>query len=109
MLKIFFILLGMLCSTGSFAELRLPSIIDDNMVLQQGKTNNIWGWATPGCIIKVLFRNKTYTAQTNKNGEWKVVLCPYKAWVAGNLEISAGIEKKVIKNILVGEVWICSG
>ena len=109
MLKIFFILLSMLYSTGSFATLKLPSVIDDNMVLQQGKANNIWGWATSGDQVTVLFRNKIYTAQTNKNGEWKVLLDPYKAWTTGNMEIVSKSEKKIIKNILVGEVWVCGG
>ncbi|CAN5771099.1 sialate O-acetylesterase [soil metagenome] len=109
MQKIIFILFISLLTSPSFASLRLPSIIDNNMVLQQGKSNNIWGWSEPGSAVTIRFNNKTYSALTNKHGEWKVVIAPCKAGSAGDMQIASGNETRVISNILAGEVWLCSG
>ncbi|MEO8771098.1 MAG: sialate O-acetylesterase [Ferruginibacter sp.] len=93
----------------SFAALKLPSIIADNMILQQDKPNNIWGWAMPGAEVHVFFMNKNYTSLANQHGEWKVSLNPSKAGKASDMKITADKEQILIKNILIGEVWLCSG
>ena len=94
---------------NSIAQLKLPSIIDDNMIIQRDKQNTIWGWATPGEKLKIQFMIKEYTATANKNGEWKVILDAIKGGQGGNLIISTSTEKKIIKDVLAGEVWLCSG
>ena len=109
MKKIILSILISLTNIISFAALKLPSIIADNMILQQDKPNNIWGWATAGEEVQIFFMNKNYTSLTNMNGEWKVSLSPSKAGKAGDMRITANKEQILIKNILIGEVWLCSG
>ena len=61
------------------AELRLPAIIGDNMVLQQKQANPIWGWDTPGTAVKVSFGGQTQTATADAKGKWTVKLSPVPA------------------------------
>lgn len=79
------------------------------MILQQNQPNKIWGWATPGEKVNVHFMQKDYPAFTNRNGEWKILLAPIKGGQGGNMIISSGTQTKIIKNVLAGEVWLCSG
>ncbi|MCX6344571.1 MAG: hypothetical protein NT018_05790 [Armatimonadetes bacterium] len=90
--------------------LRLPAIISDNMVLQQGIQDPIWGWAEPGAIVTVTIGAQKATAKADaKTGKWMLKLKPMKP--GNTLEMS--VESKGItlnvKNILVGEVWVCGG
>ena len=91
------------------AQVTLPAIIADNMVLQQNKPNMIWGTAKRSDKIAVQFKNQLYLTTANAKGEWKIVLPSCKAGAAGNLEITCNGQVKKISNILVGEVWVCSG
>lgn len=92
----------------SVAQLRLPRLVSDGMVLQQGKPVNIWGWATPGEKVSVLFNGKTYGATTSANNKWKIVLPAMKAGGPYDMTITAG-NTITLHDILVGEVWVCSG
>ncbi len=94
---------------AGIAQLKLPSIIADHMVLQQGKPVTVWGWNTPGEKVVVQFRNKTYTSVTNKKGEWQCTLPVMKAGTAGDMIITAKDQTQAVQDILVGEVWVCSG
>ena len=93
-----------------FADVKLPAVISDNMVLQRGKKAPIWGWAEPGEKVRVkgswqLFGTST---KAKDNGKWMVKIQPPKA--GGPYEIVLkGNNTITLKNILVGEVWICSG
>jgi len=93
-----------------FADIKLPAVISDNMVLQRGKKAPIWGWAEPGEKVRVkgswqLFGTST---KAKDNGKWMVKIQPPKA--GGPYEIVLkGNNTITLKNILVGEVWICSG
>jgi sialate O-acetylesterase len=92
------------------AEIKLPSIISDNMVLQAGATAPIWGWAKPGEQITVRLADQTAQAKAGDDGRWQVELKDLKPGDAMEMTIEdAAGDKKTIKNILVGEVWICSG
>jgi sialate O-acetylesterase len=91
------------------AQLRLPAFLSDDMVLQQQKINRLWGWAKAGDLVTVTFKEKTYTSLAADNGGWQVFLEASGPGNAGNISISTGTEKKLLKNILVGEVWVCSG
>lgn len=93
---------------SSFAGVRLPTFISDNMVLQQGKPVPVWGDADPGESVTVTFGDQHQTATADAAGRWKVVLDPLKA--GGPFEMTiAGKNSIIIHNILVGEVWVCSG
>jgi sialate O-acetylesterase len=89
------------------ADVKLPAIVSDGMVLQQGINVPLWGWADEGEAVTVQFLDQKVAA-TAKDGRWIVRLKPLKAGGPFTLTIS-GKNKIELKNVLVGEVWICSG
>src|SRR5262250_1552566 len=89
------------------ADVKLPALISDGMVLQQGMAVPMWGWADEGESVTVEFQNQKVTA-TAKGGKWMVRLKPLKAGGPFTLTVS-GKNKIELKNVLVGEVWICGG
>jgi sialate O-acetylesterase len=91
------------------AELKLPAIIGDNMVLQQKQTNPIWGWDTPGTDVTVSFAGQTKSAKAGADGKWTVKLDAVPANAKPATISIKGSSAKELKNVLVGEVWICSG
>lgn len=91
------------------AEIKLPAIIGDNMVLQQKQTNPLWGWDTPGTDVTVKFAGQTKTAKAGADGKWTVTLDPVPANAKPATISIQGSNAREIKNVLVGEVWICSG
>ena len=103
-------LVSLILATNNIAQaqLRLPKLISDGMVLQRDATLRIWGWATPGERITVRFKNKNYKTVTDTNGQWQVKLPPTPAGGPFTMEI-AGNSKLEVKDILIGDVWFCSG
>ena len=93
---------------GAFANIKLPKIFGDNMVLQRNKPISIWGWATANEKISIQFNKQTKTTIANQSGKWQMMLSPESAGGPYNLKI-VGNNKIIINNILVGEVWVCSG
>lgn len=91
------------------AELKLPAIIGDNMVLQQQLANPIWGWDAPGTDVIVKFAGQTKTAKAGADGKWTVKLDPVPANAKPATISIQGSSAKELQNVLVGEVWICSG
>ena len=108
-LVVCFVLL--LANAGAiFADVKLPAVIGDNMVLQQGKTAHIWGWAEPGeqIMVNASWRTMAWGVTANKDGRWSFEMSPPKT--AGPHEMTVSSKNTItIKNILVGEVWVCSG
>jgi len=96
------------CSTAVLADVSLPVLFGNNMVLQRDKPLRIWGQAAAGEKVVVKFNQQTKTIKAGKNGDWEVLLQPEKAGGPYQL-IVQGKNKIVIDNILTGEVWICSG
>lgn len=92
----------------SYAEVRLPRIFNDNMVLQRNSEIKIWGWANHKEKITVSFSGNKYNIKTAKNGLWEVILPPHKAGGPYNITIK-GTNLIELKNILFGDVWVCSG
>ena len=90
------------------AEVRLPNVFGSHMVLQQEKPLTIWGWAQPGETVSVQFLAETKQAKANDRGEWKVVLAPVKAGGPHTLTVSGSSTVK-FDDVMVGEVWLCSG
>lgn len=91
-----------------FAKVSLPSFFSNNMVLQRSKLIPVWGWANANEKITVQFHAQTKTTQAAANGTWMVKLDSEVAGGPYQLSIT-GENKIVIINVLVGEVWICSG
>ena len=89
--------------------LRLPAILGDNMVLQQEKPARIWGWAKPGAGVTVSIAGQKKSSTAGADGKWKVVLDPIMDPAPLEMRVSSGTETLVVKNILPGEVWVCSG
>ena len=91
------------------AELKLPAIFSDHMVLQQKQTNPVWGWDTPGTKVTVSFAGQMKSAEAGADGKWAVKLDPVPANAAPQTLAIAGTTKREIQDVLVGEVWMCSG
>ncbi|MFA5865453.1 MAG: sialate O-acetylesterase [Phycisphaerae bacterium] len=90
------------------AEVTLPSIFSDHMVLQQGKNVPIWGWGLPGENVTVYFQDQKKATQAERNGTWRVELNPLKA--GGPFELKViGNNSLFVKDAMVGEVWLASG
>src|SRR3954451_18066421 len=87
------------------AAVKLPSLISDHMVLQAGMPVSIWGTADPGGAVKVEFQGQSIATTARPDGKWEAWLRPLSA--AGPLEMS--INNVVVKDVLVGEVWVGSG
>ncbi|ACM61775.1 sialate O-acetylesterase [Caldicellulosiruptor bescii] len=90
-------------------SLRMPYLISDGMVLQRNKQINIWGWAEPCKMVTVNFLGKSYTAVADHLGKWKVTLPPMDAGGPYFMEIKCQHHAVTIKDILIGDVWVCSG
>jgi sialate O-acetylesterase len=90
--------------------LKLPAIFGNNMVLQQQQPVHIWGWAAPGANVSVEFAGQTKSTRANDQGRWSVKLSKLKASSEPqSLVVEESGTTKVFTNILVGEVWLCSG
>jgi len=102
---LFFLLLW---SIAGMSQVTLPPFFNCNMVLQQGIEIPVWGWATKGEKVTVTLDKNTVSVRTGKDGKWRVNLPkmsyggPYKMTVKGK-------NIRTIENIMIGEVWICSG
>jgi sialate O-acetylesterase len=92
----------------SFAQVRLPQLISDNMVLQRDRPITIWGWASPSEKIAVVFGGKTYKTVAGADSNWQIRLRATKAGGPYTMDIH-GRNRITLNNILVGDVWFCSG
>ena len=95
--------------TGDYGGLQLPEIYSDNMVLQHGQSLPLHGIANVGTKITVTIGNQQLNTTADSNGKWQVTLAPLAAKETYTLQITAGKEKRVFKNVVAGEVWLCSG
>lgn len=99
---------ALLFSTTAHADVRLPALISDNMVLQQKAKATVWGQANPSEKVTVKIADVTQSVTAGVDGHWAMKLPPMKAGGPYDMTIS-GRNKIVILNVLVGEVWVCSG
>jgi len=93
------------------AQVKLPALVSDNMVLQQNAKINLWGWASPNekINIQASWTNTPIETVATADGNWKVTVdTPQGSEKAYTITINAN-NKIVLNNILIGEVWICSG
>lgn len=106
--KTFALFFLLFLSFAGMSQVVLPPFFNCNMVLQQGIEIPVWGWASPGEKVTVTFEKNTVSIRTGKNGKWRVNLPkmdyggPYKMTVKGK-------NFRTIENIMIGEVWVCSG
>src|SRR5262245_40264758 len=97
-----------LCAAPALADVRLPALFTNHMVLQQGQKNRVWGWADPGEDVIVTIAGQRQTAKANEKGKWQVTLDSLAVGGPHTLSIT-GKNKLAVEDVLVGEVWICSG
>jgi sialate O-acetylesterase len=95
-------------ASSARAEVKVPAIIGDNMVLQRGAKVRVWGTAQPSEKVSVAFAGQTASASADARGRWQVQLGPFEAGGPHTMTI-AGTNTVTLSNILVGEVWVASG
>ena len=104
------IILSFLFANSSWANVRLPPVISSNMVLQQKSNVKLWGWAEPNekIVITLSWNNKTDSTKGDENAKWQLNIQtpsaggPHTITIKGNNTIT-------LQNVLIGEVWVCSG
>jgi len=109
-IKFLFILFMAFISNTVLANITLPNLFSDNMVLQRNSEVTIWGWASPKeeVTIKPSWDNQEYKVKANNQAKWEIKITTPEA--GGPFVISIkGYNEIVLSNILIGEVWICSG
>lgn len=90
------------------AEVELPNIFGNSMVLQQGQQNRVWGRAEPGESVSIRIDGQTHETTADGEGQWQIMLEPLS--VGGPYTLSVkGQNEILIEDVLVGEVWVCSG
>src|ERR1035437_1266615 len=92
------------------ANISLPEIFSDNMVLQQNSAVIFWGWASPGekVVIKGDWMSEEISALGSVQGTWKITMKTPSAGGPFNIHLK-GQNEIILKNVLIGEVWLCSG
>ena len=92
-------------------KLKLPSLVSDNMVIQQFTQIEIWGWADKNKNVEITtsWNNAFQSTQSDKEGEWKTTLNTPKAGGPFRIRISSNKETITLENVMVGEVWLASG
>lgn len=105
---IFLLVLTGLLAVQCSSQVRLPRLISDGMVLQRNADVNIWGWATPNEKVKIHFMDSTFNTSANEAGKWCIKLSDLKVGGPFDMKIVAS-NSIIIKDILIGDVWVCSG
>ena len=103
------LLIFIILSFSAHAKILLPQILSSNMVLQREKPVNIWGFASPDEKVEVKFAGQIKRTVADKAGNWSVVLSALKTSAKPQTMVISGSNEIKLTNILVGEVWICSG
>jgi len=97
-----------LIASFATAQVRVPRLISDGMVLQRDKPIRIWGWAGANEKVTINFNDKSYKTTANAKGDWSVDLSSFKAGGPYSMTVAAS-NTITINDILIGDVWICSG
>jgi sialate O-acetylesterase len=105
-----FIIISVISSKILFGEVKLPAIFGDNMVLQQQTEAAIWGTASKNATVKVStsWNKKNYSVRAGSDGKWKLKVTTPSAGGPFEVTVSDGTALK-LRNVMIGEVWICSG
>ena len=102
---------ALLCAalaSSTWAEVRLPALFGDHMVVQSGVPIHVWGWADPGEVVQVDFLGQQASTTASETGRWETYLDPAGAGGPHTLEVRGG-NRIIIEDIHVGEVWVASG
>ena len=107
-MRIFLIFLCLFISFTTYSQIKLPRLISDGMILQRDTKIKLWGWATPNEKVSLTFLQRQYGATANKEGKWVIELPAQKAGGPFQMTFS-GSNVITLKDILFGDVWVCSG
>jgi sialate O-acetylesterase len=107
-MRLFLLILFLISIGFTHAQIRLPMLVRDSMIVQRDTKLKIWGWATKDEKVTVKFNGKSYKTTTGADGKWLVTLNPVKAGGPYTMEIS-GTNTITLRNVLAGDVWLCSG
>lgn len=91
------------------ADVKLPTIFSNNMMLQRDAEVKVWGWADAGEKVTVSFKGQTVNTVADQNGNFMVVLKPFSASAAGEKLTVQGKNKVEFNNVIVGDIYLCSG
>lgn len=105
---LFFLCFSLFLAFQGYTQIRLPKLICDSMVLQRDVELKIWGWASPGERINISFNGKKSKTVAGVNGKWLAKFPAMKAGGPFNMELK-GRNTIVLKDILIGDVWLCAG
>ena len=97
-----------LLSFSLAAQVKLPKIFSDSMVLQRNAPVRVWGWAAPAEAITVQFHQQQRSVKADANGNWEAVLAPEPVGGPYDLQVK-GKTTITLHGILMGDVWVCSG
>jgi sialate O-acetylesterase len=106
--KLIFLCLWLTICLPAFTQVKLPRLVGDSMIMQRDLKINIWGWASKGEKVTIKFNGKSYRSGAGDDGKWMLQLPPIKAGGPYTMEIT-GKNKIVLHDILIGDVWLCSG
>lgn len=112
MRKVFLLLFAFLLPFSALADgFSLAGLFSDGMVLQRNAAAPIWGWAEPGTTVSVSpsWTKTRYKATAGDDGRWEVIVNTDEAGGPFTVEIRAGKERRIVRDVLIGEVWIFSG
>jgi len=110
MRRLIVLLAVLVMGISSFAELKLAAVFSDGMVLQRDQKVPVWGWADPGAEVSVSFAGKEKAVKAGPDGKFLIRLKKMKANAEPqSLLVKSGDESVEVKDVLVGEVWLCSG
>jgi sialate O-acetylesterase len=98
----------LLLPAAAKADVKLPALLGDHMVLQRGRSVPVWGKAAPGEKVVVKFAGQTLNAVADGKGDWSVKLAPLVVGEPQDLQVIAG-NRVTVRNVVVGDVWLCAG
>lgn len=90
-------------------KLALPKLFANSMILQRDEPIFLWGVAKSGASVSISFQSFTVTTTANEKGYWTTIFPPQSTGKTGDMIVSSGIEQITLENVLVGDVWLCSG
>jgi len=103
------LVLALAMSSVASADVRLPQIITDHMILQRGVKASVWGWADQGEQVTVEFAGQTKKTAPDAKGRWRIILDPLEGSSRARELTVRGKNTIAVKDVLVGEVWLASG
>ncbi|HEX5171300.1 MAG TPA: sialate O-acetylesterase [Cyclobacteriaceae bacterium] len=101
-------ILYLILNINVVAQIRLPRLVSDGMILQRDRNVKIWGWSSPNESIMLTLNNEHYRTGADENGNWEIILPAHSAGLSYEMTLTGKNEIK-IRDILFGDVWVCSG